>query len=201
VLNLFSGKEEFILIGYSFGSMLALKIASLLESKGKKGSVVIIDGSPKFIHDISTQLMPKEYNDEHIQDLIILSCVKILFADKAQEIVKKIFSNGSLEERMQSFLDIAKTRSHYSVEYGRRMITGLFNRFKICLDADKISFPVLTKAAVSFVRATQSPLSSIEEDYGLKKYVGSEMNVTSINGDHLSILSSPDMIQLLNSNL
>ncbi|KAG5675543.1 hypothetical protein PVAND_005439 [Polypedilum vanderplanki] len=199
ILNLFSGKEEFILIGYSFGSMLALKIASLLESKGLNGNVVIIDGSPKFINDISNQLMPKDYNEEHIQGLIILGCVKLLFPDKAQEITKKIFASDSLDERFQIFLDTAKSRSEYSVEYGRKMITGLFNRFKICLSANKISYPIL-KSNVSFIKATQSPLSSIEEDYGLKKYVNKDMSVTAINGDHVSILSSPELIKLLNSH-
>jgi fatty acid synthase len=200
ILNLFSGNESFVLVGYSFGSMLALKVASMLESKGKNGNVIIVDGSPKFIHEISNQLMPKDYTDEHIQGLIILGCVKLLFPDKAQEIAKKIFACKTFDERFQTFLDTAKTRSEYSVEYGRRMITGLFNRFKICLSADKISFPVLKKLDVAFVRATQSPLSTIEEDYGLQKYVSSELSVTSMNGDHLSILSSPEMIQLLNSN-
>lgn len=195
---MFSGKEDFILIGYSFGSMLGLKIANLLESKGKNGEIFIVDGSPKFIHEISNLLMPKDFTDEHIQGLIILGCVKLLFPEKAQEISKQIFACSTLDERFNTFLEIAKTRSEYSVEYGRRMITGLFNRFKICLNADKISFPTLNKLPVTFVKATESPLNGLEEDYGLNKFISGDIKITTINGDHVSILSTPEIIQLLN---
>lgn len=48
--NVFSkDKENFYLVGYSFGAMVAIEIAKLLEKTGLKGQIVLIDGAPTFL--------------------------------------------------------------------------------------------------------------------------------------------------------
>lgn len=37
---------EFILVGYSYGSLIAIELARLLESKSFTGRLILIDGSP-----------------------------------------------------------------------------------------------------------------------------------------------------------
>lgn len=200
MLGLFANKKEkFILIGYSFGSLLAIKFTSFLEAHGMTGNTLIVDGSPEFISAVANQLMPADYTDEHIQGIILMSCIKLLFRDSSQEISKKIFTKSSMEERFQTFLEIAATRSEYSIDYGRKMITGLQNRLKISLNANNLSYPIIKTTPVTFVRASESSLSGINEDYGLKKFVESDMKINVLNGDHLSILSSPELVDILST--
>lgn len=42
-------KENFYLVGYSFGAMVAIEIAKLLEETGLRGQIVLIDGAPTFL--------------------------------------------------------------------------------------------------------------------------------------------------------
>jgi fatty acid synthase len=196
----FSNSSNFLLIGYSFGSLLTLKLAQILESSGKSGKLLIIDGSPKFIHQISTQLVPKDHTEEDLQGLILLACIKILFRDSAQEVATKVFSHKDIKERVEAFLDVAKHRSEYSVNYGRQMLTGLFNRLRMSLDIDVNSFPSLQKSTLSFVKASESSLSEIDVDYGLKSYVNNnEIKIDTLNGDHVSILSNLQLIEIINN--
>lgn len=202
MLKLFQNDPTFILIGYSFGSMLALKIANLLENSGKTGKVIIIDGSPKFIHQISNQLVPVDYTDDNLQELILMACTKLLFRDSAMEVGKKIFSHESLESRLEEFLNEAKERSEYSIEYGRKMLQGLLNRFKISLNADKISFNKLKNSTqLTFVKPSETSLHEIDDDYGLSDFIESEMEIRVIDGDHVSILNNIELIQFITSNI
>ena len=196
---MYSGNEKFLLIGHSFGSMLALKLTNILESLGKSGKVIIVDGSPKFVSDVANSLLPTDYNDEHIQDLILLSLVKILFSESIQEITKKIFSHSELDKRLEEFLDTAATRSEYSIEYGRKMIEGLINRVKIVLNANDIKFNVLKKSPMTLVKALESSVSGFDEDYGLKSFVENDIKTHVVNGNHMTILTSSDLIDILNS--
>lgn len=41
--------ENFYLVGYSFGAMVAIETAKLLEESGLKGQIVLIDGAPTFL--------------------------------------------------------------------------------------------------------------------------------------------------------
>lgn len=190
-----------MLIGYSFGSLLSIKFASFLESKGKSGSIVIVDGSPKFLYEITNQLLPADFTDEHIQGIILLSCIKLLFRESSQEIAKKVFTKPTIQERLEEFLENAATRSEYSIDYGRQMITGLMNRIKISIKADQLSFPMLKNSPMKFVKASESAVTGLGEDYGLSKYVEGDIQTTVVVGDHLSILSSTELIDIINSNL
>lgn len=191
-----------MLIGYSFGSMLALKLADFLETLGKTGKVIVIDGSPKFVHQISNQLVPVDYTDDTLQDLILMGCTKILFRDSAMEVGKKIFTHESSELKLEEFLNQAKERSEYSVEYGRQMLQGLLNRFKISLNADKIAFNKLKNSTqLTFVKPSESSLHQIDDDYGLSVLIESEIEIRVIDGDHLSILNNMELIQFITSNI
>lgn len=145
-------------------------------------------------------MMPTEYNDEHIQGIILHICIKLLFRDSAHEISKKIFSQPTMAERLELFLETAAQRSEYSIDYGRRMIAGLMNRIKISLNANNLSFPILKSSPMTFVKASESSLSGIDEDYGLRKFVDGDIKINVINGDHLSILSSTELIEILNTS-
>lgn len=195
---MFSGDEKFILVGYSFGSLLTMEIAKLLEMSGKKGSVTFIDGSPQFIHKVANLVVPGG-DDESIQSIILLTCSRLLFPDEHNEIVKRVFTHQTWETRLQSFAEVAKERSQYSAEYGSKMLTALINRLKISLNADKLSLPSLNDIPVSLIKSSESSAKELDEDYGLGKFCNQEVNVNVIEGNHASMLSNPDLVKLLNN--
>lgn len=195
---MFSGDANFILIGYSFGSLLTLEIANLLEAKGKKGSVKIIDGSPQFLHKLATNAIPDK-SDESIKSVIILTCIRLLFPDEFKEIAKKVFVNDTWETQLQAFVEVGETRSQYSAEYGSKMLKALINRVKICLNADTLSLSALKNTSISLIKPTDSSATGFDEDYGLGKYCNGEVKVVVIDGDHASILRNAELLKLLNN--
>lgn len=158
----------------------------------------LIDGSPAFINTIAKVFVPV-VNDDAIQALILSTCTRILFPDDFQEIAKNIFSNTTWETQLESFVQVAQTRSQYSAEYGSKMLSALIRRIKISLAADQIELPTLKSTPLSLIKASDSSAQGLSEDYGLSKFSSSKVSVDVIDGSHTSILNNPDLIRLLNN--
>src|SRR5215469_18960502 len=49
---------EFVLVGYSYGSLIAIELVRLLESMNLKGRLILIDGTPELIKTLKETLFP-----------------------------------------------------------------------------------------------------------------------------------------------
>lgn len=177
---------------------MTLKIAKLLEDANKSGSVLFIDGSPKFIHELFTQLSQNNSSDEYLQDIIIQVCIKLLFRESAQEVLKKIFTeNSTMESKLETFLVNAKEKSVYSIDYGRKMIDGLLKRFKIALNSDKIHFEKLMHSTITLIKPTEKTLLNIDDDFGLKEFVNGDIEIVTLEGNHASIIGNPKLVNYI----
>jgi hypothetical protein len=68
---------------------------------------------------------------------------------------------------------------------------------KICLDLDEASFGIL-KSTLTLIRPSDKLVMEIDEDYGLKQYSESKVEVIEILGNHATILKNLKLIELLN---
>jgi fatty acid synthase, animal type len=200
VLNLFSGNEEFIILGHSFGSMLSIELASLLEKAGKKGSLMIVDGSPKFIQKMSSLLVPNR-SDDNIRNVLLVTCIRVLFSDEFNDIAKKVFSFSAWDDQLKCFGEYSVQRSRYSYEYGKIMLNALVKRMNISLDADKLQLSTLEKTPLRFLKASESSAKDLEEDYGLSQYSKQPIITNIITGNHVTMLSNPEIVKLINNEV
>ncbi|EFN64610.1 hypothetical protein EAG_16158 [Camponotus floridanus] len=46
LLEKIQSRKEFLIVGYSFGSLIAIELARLLEAKNFFGRLILIDGAP-----------------------------------------------------------------------------------------------------------------------------------------------------------
>jgi surfactin synthase thioesterase subunit len=59
-----------ILIGYSFGTLVSLEVLGLLESRGYRGKIVFIDGSPAYLKSSRLESVPGDTEAEFQTNLI-----------------------------------------------------------------------------------------------------------------------------------
>lgn len=168
-----------------------------MEASGKKGSLVLIDGSPLFISKLLNQIVPNHSDEKLIQDLILLISVRILAPIDFPTISKQILEQSTWESKLATFVNVAKTKSVYSVEYGSRMLTALIARVKMSLLADKITIQI-HRSKLSLVKATESSVKALDEDYGLRKFSSNDIEIGSVEGSHSSILQNQDLFNFLN---
>lgn len=65
-------QRGFALVGYSYGSLIALELARRLEKRGLSGRLVLIDGAPELMKTIIDQFMPFTTEGE-LQNNVLLA--------------------------------------------------------------------------------------------------------------------------------
>jgi len=67
------------MVGYSFGSIIAIELTRRLESMNFKGRLVLIDGAPEQMRSIHKNFI-SNYNDADLQILILIGIMEIYSA-------------------------------------------------------------------------------------------------------------------------
>lgn len=60
-----SADQEFYIVGYSFGGLIALEIVRLLEQNNRKGKLWLVDSAPQFLKMITEITFRGEKTQEH----------------------------------------------------------------------------------------------------------------------------------------
>lgn len=195
--NVFKNCKEFVLVGYSFGALVTLEIARLLELSGMNGQVVLIDGAPPFLKHLVVDQMPDNFTDEALQLLLIINLIRMIFPDEHIDIIKAITASETWDDRINQLLDFAKDQNMYSKEYIRNMTNATFLRIKMAVNIDLNVIEPIT-SPITLIRPTEASMIDIVEDYGLSKYTTDAVHLNFIEGNHSSMLDNNKLIKIIN---
>ncbi|CAH1160281.1 unnamed protein product [Phaedon cochleariae] len=191
--------KTFKMIAYSFGSMVALEIVHILESKGYEGTVALVDGSPLiFKHNLIDKIGNSADSERVLQTLILCHLLKYyISAEAASQHEASLFGCESWDDRVEMAIRIVGDKSKLSKEYQRSVSTGIYERTK-CIMNYVPSFTSI-KSKVKLYRSTLNSFSYPEEDYGLSGVCGHPVEVEYVDGSHISILDNVALPELINS--
>lgn len=199
VLELFASDEKFLLIGYSFGSLLSLQISKALESKGLTGNVVMIDGSPLFFRKFTDNVAKVVTSEENGQNEILVTLIRIDFpGEDNQEVIKNIFSVSDWNLKLDVFMKFHESKLNFKRIDSRDYITAIMERFKMANDLQLDSFPRLEKSKISIVQPSDLLVVDIDETYGLQENSSFSVETLKITGNHSSILETNDLFEFIN---
>ncbi|XP_011203074.2 fatty acid synthase [Bactrocera dorsalis] len=190
--------EPFYIIGYSFGSFIALKLAAMLEKAGFRGQLLLIDGSPHFLKKLTLAHLGEDFNDNDLYNLLLSSIVKQIFPEETQELVALEFSEREeLTNKMLKFVEYVNKQDLYSEEYAKNIVHAMFRRLRMTANYDLNTSDILTTPIV-LIRPAEVSLQDIEEDYCLSKITKGKIVLKVIEGNHTSMLDNPLLPQLIN---
>lgn len=190
--------EYFYLVGYSFGSYVTLELARTLEELGMKGSVLLIDGSPTFLKKLAFGQMTSNYTDESMQIFLIASIIRLIFPDEqSDDLYQRISAIPTWELKIEKLVELSKEQNLYSEDYVRKMTYGLYNRVKITMEVNTEDVKPI-KSPITLVRPTEVSVVDIDEDYELYKWTEGGVNLKFIEGNHITILDNPKLVQIIN---
>ncbi|XP_063706400.1 fatty acid synthase-like [Culicoides brevitarsis] len=191
--HVFNESRTFRIVGYSFGSIVALEIARILEDLGMQGTITLIDGSPAYLKKILYFLNDnKALSDEDVKRIMV-NIVGGLFSLK--DVTVDTLDWNEFTRQM-----ILKTAEHFgfSEEYCREIVDGMMSRIKLMSKSDDEPVRGKIKSDIVLVRPTESTLNVKTEDYGLKKYTEGKVEEKIIQGNHSSMLENPALVDIIN---
>lgn len=80
-------EEEFLIIGYSFGGLIALEVLRILENHNRKGKCWLIDSAPQFLKTITELAVGGDRSKEdEIQVQLILRFYDLVWPSNKTEV-------------------------------------------------------------------------------------------------------------------
>jgi len=78
--------NDFVIVGYSFGSILAIELTRRLEVMNFEGRLVLIDGAPEQMRSIYKNVV-SSCNDVELQILILITIMEIYSAGNSEKVI------------------------------------------------------------------------------------------------------------------
>lgn len=201
--TVFKKQEFFYLVGYSFGSYITLELARYLERDGMKGHILLIDGAPNFLKQLSIATLgtSKTITDNAIQLMLIHQiCQQVFPNDNPDEIFAVLSELKSWPDQINRLVEFGiNANIEYSEQYLRDMLDALFYRIKLVFNYEQSNADKL-KSSITLVRPTEVAVIDIDEDYELSKYTEGVVNLKFVEGNHTSMLDNEKLPQIINDS-
>ncbi|XP_022835183.1 fatty acid synthase-like isoform X1 [Spodoptera litura] len=192
----------FWLLGYSYGTLLALELASRLEKEGYKGTIFCLDGAPEFVYALVTKTISVT-SDFQLQNSLLCHTMRLVApnVDATRELMEKLNNIESFEEKIALTVRMSPLQDKYSDKFLTKLAQVSFDRLKTILDYDPKAFKKL-QSPIVLLRPKENPsFVALEENYGLDKYTENNVTVHFLGGNHVSIIENKDCADIINSVL
>lgn len=210
VSELFAQQKEYFIVGHSFGTLMAMKLAALLEKQGKLGKIVLIDGSPKYLLKLMEGIRRNASQTDNIEnDLIMILYTHFCSCDHIDGFVKKLTNCDSISRKVALVTEFVSTefKETYSEKYLIDVVVAVLNRLRSLVqlnkkmnESDELTAVIggQLKSAITLIRPTQTSVADIAEDYDLNKYSENDVNIKYLDGDHLTVIENIELSNILN---
>lgn len=189
--------KTFNFLAYSFGSTIALELASLLEQKGYTGIILAVDGSPYYTKQVTNHFVPEGSEAEN--ETMVLSTIfaTLLPLEELQKHKNDLVKCPSFDERFKLIISLIPKDVVDVQKLDKQAAFAVYKRFKAIrnynIDQKKIkSFVKLYKADVTLV-------SGLDEDYRMSEMCGGKVEVMSVKGDHHTMLEQKEIADDINA--
>ncbi|KAL6257917.1 hypothetical protein P5V15_011516 [Pogonomyrmex californicus] len=199
ILPKLRGGRDFVLAGYSFGSIIAIELTRKLEAMNLKGRLVLIDGTPE-----QMQTMYRDFtsnlNEVDLQTVVLSNILEIYTERISDEILMELKNCKNWEERYNAFAkQFLGMNTSLSPTNLRILCTSVYKHSAAIRQYDPSTLPRI-KSSIILLKPTMSH-TTIEGDYGLHKITEGVVEIHYIEGNHLTILRNEKIPAAINGEL
>ncbi|KAL6257907.1 hypothetical protein P5V15_011506 [Pogonomyrmex californicus] len=191
--------RDFVIAGYSFGSIIAIELTRKLEAMNLKGRLVLIDGTPEQMQTMYRDFTSNS-NEVDLQTVVLSNILEIYTERISDEILMELKNCKNWEERYNAFAkQFLGMNTSLSPTNLRILCTSVYKHSAAIRQYDPSTLPRI-KSSIILLKATMSH-TTIEGDYGLHKITEGVVEIHYIEGSHLTILRNKKIPAAINGEL
>ncbi|XP_053598737.1 fatty acid synthase [Microplitis demolitor] len=191
------GRRDFVIAGYSFGSLVAIELARKLEAQGLTGRLVLIDGSPDLMKAIKEQQLSSS-SDEELATNVLVGIIDLIAPSLSGELFMELQKCDSFKSKLDAFMARVPTESlSISRENQRNICAAVYNRLIALQNYDTSNLPPL-RSSIILLKPSMPTLKSVSGDYGLSSITREKVEVHVIDGNHVTILDEAKIATAIN---
>ncbi|XP_071649697.1 fatty acid synthase-like isoform X2 [Temnothorax longispinosus] len=197
ILKKIKDERKFLIVGYSFGSLIAIELARLLEAKDFSGRLILIDGAPDQMKVWTNQYLDCTSPDE-LQNVVLLGLLKMYTTVNKEKLALELNKCNTWDEKVKVFhAYFPKDLNVLTIENQKLIYFTVFNHIVAVQDYDISSLPRL-KSSITLLKPTFPIASFTEEDYGLHKVTEGKVQIHYVEGNHITMMDNDKIISAIN---
>ncbi|XP_025266595.1 fatty acid synthase-like isoform X1 [Camponotus floridanus] len=199
VLEKIQSRKEFIIIGYSFGSLIAIELARLLEAENFSGRLILIDGAPDQIKFLLKKSL-SHTTEQELQNDVLLFLIQLYLNSNIETFKLELNKCNTWEEKLELFTaSFSKDINELTVENQKLLWSTIYDHIIAIQDYNITSLPRL-KSSITLLKPTLASTFT-EEDYGVHKVTESAVQIHYVEGTHITIMDNDKVVSLINEAL
>ncbi|XP_038216643.1 fatty acid synthase-like [Zerene cesonia] len=173
-------KDNFLLLGYESGVIIALEVAAILEENGLTGVVYCIGGAPKYIQMLFASKLQEFKDETSLQVAVGRHLVKLMLGQCNASLDEAIEKASTWNEKIDACVRFLRGRVDHSAQYARELIKTGYSRIlqvrKYSSKPQKLrSLLVLMKPSDMSSMFPSNDYKSSLQDYSLQPIVEYEL--------------------------
>ncbi|XP_011305442.1 fatty acid synthase [Fopius arisanus] len=200
VLEKNKNRKDFLIVGYSFGSLVALEMVRQLEALSCNCQLILIDGSPDFLKTIKNQQLKAE-NDEDLGTNLLINITNVVAPGVSDNLYSELQKCRTWEDKLEAYMErMPSDALKLSAENQRNVTMAMYQRLKSVGYYDPYSFPPI-KSSITLLKPTLESFKYLSPDYGLTKLTTGKVTVHKLEGNHTTIMDNPKVAAVINGEL
>lgn len=190
-------RGPYTVVGYSFGASIAYEMVAQLEKAGDACSLLMLDGSPRYVSWYTEAQKQRNANGEVVQAVdeayalayFAMVCGRLDYGKTAHELV----TAKTWEERVARCAEMVHAKVP---RYSKKLLETTAKSFVGKIVASHMYKPSSKiNATVKLVKPTEN-YAKLQGDYGLSDLCHQKVEIFTVKGDHRSMLAGDSMKQI-----
>ncbi|XP_072750690.1 fatty acid synthase-like [Anoplolepis gracilipes] len=196
ILNKKKLNQDFIIVGYSMGSLIAIELVRKLEEMNLRGRLVLIDGAPEQIKAMANQYLSFTTIVE-LENNVLLGIMDIIQPALSGKLLLELNKCTNWDEKLNTFIDhVPPTYKHMS-NNNKSVCTTIYERLIAVHKYDVTQLPKI-ESPIILIKPIIQALPFSQEDYGLHKITKGKVKIYYVEGNHVTILDNNKVAAVIN---
>ena len=197
VLERSKDRRDFVIVGYSYGSLISVELVRRLEAHAFVGHLILIDGSPDYMKALKTEHLPS--TDEEFRNGLLMGLLSIINPPAIPEFKLELNECTTWEEKLEKVINHTpeELNKTYNRDTQKAICTFFYNR--ICtVDKYNSNSQTPLRTPITLLKPTIRGVKISDDAYGLRQITYGRVTVHEIEGNHSSILDSNKVAAAIN---
>nr|XP_050845856.1 fatty acid synthase-like isoform X1 [Vespula vulgaris] len=201
ILGKLQDRNDFILVGFSFGSLVAIELTRKLEARGFNGQLILIDGAPQHIKTLIQQQLHSSSQEEFESNILLAILNAFIFINSA-ELKFELRKCSSWNEKVNAFFNIlsSEQRELFFKSNQKDIIHSLYVRLQAAVAYNPEPIPYV-RAPITLFKPMLASVRNEQYDYGLQNITEAKVDVHVVDGDHITMLEDMKIAMAINDEL
>ncbi|GBP51791.1 Fatty acid synthase [Eumeta japonica] len=187
LLQMVKFQGNFYLLGYSYGVLIVMKMAVLLEQRGIEGTIFCVDSAPD-VFPVQLKAVLGDVSGNELQNAVMDHMYSVMVGQSSDELREQLANVSLWEEKCDLAWRHLRGLIHYSSQYARAHMETAYGRIVEAAKYIPEHHQIRSKIVLIRSRYQTEAVATYPRDFGLSQYTIQPVDVYDLEAEHADVL-------------